>query len=134
MAWPGKVIIGAAAAGLLLPGCGGSGQPELYALGPTQECLAEADLRVTPRAPASDVIASTASGGALRVRFADIRVTLTFGASEAEAERTAQAYRQFAPRRFPIDDVLRRDRNVVELWEFAPGIDHLETLNRCLQS
>jgi hypothetical protein len=129
-----KLIVGVAAAGLLLAGCGGSGEIELYELEPTQECLVEADLRVTPKAPASDVIASTASGGALRIRFTDIRLTLTFGGSEAEAERTAQAYRQFAPKRFPIEDVLRRNRNVVELWEFAPSIDHQETLNRCLQS
>ena len=51
-----------------------------------------------------------------------------------EASRTEQAYRRFAPQRLPIDDVLRRDRNVVELWEFAPTIDHLNTLNGCLKS
>ena len=117
-----------------LAGCSrGGAVDEPYALDPTRECLVDADLRVAGPPP-SDFVASTASGGALRVRFADIRVTLTFGADDAEAARTEQAYRRFAPRRLPIDDVLKRDRNVVELWEFAPTIDHQDTVNRCLKS
>jgi hypothetical protein len=119
---------------LALAGCSRGGEVNSpYELEPTRECLVDADLRVGA-VPRSDFVASTASGGALRVRFADIRVTLTFGEDEAEASRTEQAYRMFAPRRLPIDDVLRRDRNVVELWEFAPTIDHLNTLNACLRS
>jgi hypothetical protein len=118
----------------VLTGCSRGGEvASPYELEPTRTCLVEADLRVAA-VPQSDFVASTASGGAVRVRFADIRVTLTFGADEAEASRTEQAYRRFAPRRLPIDDVLRRERNVVELWEFAPTIDHLNTLNGCLKS
>jgi hypothetical protein len=117
-----------------LAGCGGSDPNALYRLEPTMECLEKSDLRVTARPPRSDVVATTASGGALRVRFADIRLTLTFGETEAEATRTEQAYRQFAPKKLPIDDVLKRNRNVVELWEFSPTIDHQDTLNRCLRS
>ncbi|MGH2996948.1 MAG: hypothetical protein ACRDN6_07575 [Gaiellaceae bacterium] len=120
------------AAGLLLAGCGGAGEPGPYELAPTKECLEGADLRVSDTPP--EFVSSTASGGALRVRFADIRVTLTFGESEREAARIARAYRQFAPKKFPIDDVLRTDRNVVELWEFAPQIEHLEILGGCLRS
>jgi hypothetical protein len=123
-----------AAALLALAGCSRGGEVSApYELDPTRECLLDNDLRVAA-VPSSDIVASTASGGAVRVRFADIRVTLTFGADEAEALRTEQAYRRFAPRRLPIEDVLRRDRNVVELWEFAPTIDHLNTLNGCLKS
>ena len=123
-----------AAALLALSGCSRGGEVNSpYQLEPTRTCLVEADLRVGA-VPQSDFVASTSSGGSLRVRFADIRLTLTFGQDEAEAARTEQAYRMFAPRRLPIDDVLRRDRNVVELWEFAPTIDHLDTLNRCLKS
>jgi hypothetical protein len=104
-----------------------------YRLEPTRACLVDAGLRLG-KPPQSDFVASTASGGAVRVRYADIRVTLTFAADDAEAARTEQAYRRFAPRKLPIDDVLRRNRNVVELWEFAPTIDHQDTMNRCLKS
>jgi hypothetical protein len=128
------VLPALAAASLVLAGCSRGGEVDKpYRLDPTRECLVNADLRVGA-VPRSDFVAQTASGGSLRVRFADIRLTLTFGEDDAEASRTEQAYRRFAPSRLPIDDVLRRDRNVVELWEFAPTIDHLETLNRCLKS
>jgi hypothetical protein len=120
------------AAAVLLASCGGSDPSAPYRLPPTKDCLEQSDLRVSTKPP--DFVASTASGGALRVRFADIRLTLTFGESEAEAARTEQAYRRFAPKKLPIDDVLRRNRNVVELWEFSPTIDHQDTLNRCLRS
>jgi hypothetical protein len=120
------------AAAVLLAACGGDDPNALYRLQPTKDCLEQSDLRVSSKPP--DFVASTASGGALRVRFADIRLTLTFGESAAEAARTEQAYRRFAPKKLPIDDVLRRQRNVVELWEFSPTIDHQDTLNRCLRS
>jgi hypothetical protein len=118
----------------LLAGCSrGAEADEPFRLVPTRDCLREAGLRVSGP-PRSDFVASTASGGALRVTFADIRTTLTFGEDDAEAARTEQAYRRFAPRRLPIDDVLRRNRNVVQLWEFSPTIDHQDTMNRCLKS
>jgi hypothetical protein len=122
------------AAIVLLAGCSrGAEVDEPYRLEPTRDCLREAGLRVADP-PRSDVVASTASGGALRVTFADIRTTLTFGDDDAEALRTEQAYRRFAPGRLPIDDVLRRTRNVVQVWEFSPTIDHQDTMNRCLRS
>src|SRR3954467_679980 len=111
----------------------GAAAQKPYRLEPTRKCLEDADLRVAP-VPKSDFVASTATGGALRVRYADIRLTLTFGEDDAEAGRLDAGSRRFAPRKLPIDDVLRRDRNVVELWEFSPTIDHLDTLSRCLKS
>jgi hypothetical protein len=118
----------------LLAGCSrGAEADEPFRLDPTRECLREAGLRVGPRPP-SDFVASTASGGAMRVTYADIHTTVVFAEDEAEAGQLEQAYRNFAPRRLPIDDVLRRNRNVVELWEFAPTIDHQDTMNRCLKS
>jgi hypothetical protein len=121
------------AAAALLTACSGDDPTAPYQLEPTRECLEESDLRVG-KPPRSDFVATTASGGALGVRFADIRLTLVFGESEAEAGRLDNAYRRFAPRKLPIDDVLKRNRNVVELWEFSPTIDHQDTLNRCLRS
>lgn len=122
------------AAAALLAACGGDDPTAPYRLEPTKACLEESDLRVNDKPPPTDFVASTASGGALRVRFADIRLTLVFGESEEEAGRIDRAYRRFAPRKLPIDDVLKRNRNVVELWEFSPTIDHQDTLNRCLRS
>ena len=121
-----------AAALLVLVACTGDDPAALYQLPPTKECLQKSDLRLSDKPP--DFVASTATGGALRVRFADIRLTLLFGEDEAEAGRLDRAYRRFVQKGLPIDDVLKRDRNVVELWEFAPTIDHQDTLNRCLRS
>ena len=119
---------------VVLAGCSrGAAVEEPYALEPTSECLRESGLRVGPR-PRSDFVALTATGGAIRVTYADIHATVLFGEDEAEARRLEQAYRMFAPKRLPIDDVLRRNRNVVELWEFSPTIDHQDTMNRCLKS
>lgn len=125
-------LLGAVAVALAVSACGGAPEPKLYELEPTRSCLEESDLRVTDRG--LDFVAKTALAGAMRVRFRDIRVTMTFGETEDEATRTEQAYRRFAPKRFPIDDVLRRDRNVVMLWQFSPKIEHLETMGRCLRS
>jgi hypothetical protein len=127
------LAVGLAATALLVS-CGSDDPTALYRLEPTRECLEQSDLRVSTKPPATDFVASTASGGALRVRFADIRLTLVFGESEEAAGRIDQAYRRFAPRKLPIDDVLKRNRNVVQLWEFSPTIDHQDTLNRCLRS
>jgi len=122
----------AAALGIALVGCGGQGEENLYELDPTRSCFRKADLN--PSTKRLDFVASTALGGAFRVRFPENDLTITFGAAEPEAERIERAYRRFAPRRFPIQDVLRRDRNVVMLWGVAPTIDQLDTVNRCLQS
>jgi hypothetical protein len=118
----------------LVAGCSrGAAAPEPYKLEPTRKCLVEADLRVGPP-PKTDFVASTASGGAMQVTYADIKVILTFAADEEEAMQLDAGYRRFAPSKLPIDDVLKRNFNVVELWEFAPTIDHQDTLNRCLKS
>jgi hypothetical protein len=114
-----------------LAGCGGD-EVGLYELGPTRACLENSDLEPTQRD--LDFVASTALGGALRVRFADNLLSLTFGRSQGEAERLERAYRRFAPRRFPIQDVLRREGNVVMLWGVSPTIDQLETVTGCLRS
>jgi hypothetical protein len=128
-----RVALPAVAVALLvLAACSGDDPAALYRLPPTKDCLQQSDLRLSQKPP--DFVASTATGGALRVRFADIHLTLVFGEDEAEASRLDRAYRRFVQKGLPIDDVLKRDRNVVELWEFAPTIDHQDTLNRCLRS
>jgi hypothetical protein len=125
------LFLGLIAAIASLSACGGD-EVSLYELGPTRSCLESADLQPTQRN--LDFVASTALGGALRVRFAGNLLSLTFGRSPEEAERLERAYRRFAPRRFPIQDVLRRERNVVMLWGVSPTIDELETVTGCLRS
>jgi hypothetical protein len=116
---------------VLVSACGGSGVGN-YELEPTRSCLEDSELRPTQRKV--DFVASTALGGAMRVRIAQNDLSLAFGESEQEAERIEKAYRRFAPKRFPIQDVLRRDRNVVMLWGVSPTIDQLDAVNRCLRS
>jgi hypothetical protein len=126
-----SVLLGLILALGSLAGCGGD-EVSLYQLRPTRSCLENADLEPTQRN--LDFVASTALGGALRVRFAGNLLSLTFGRSQKEAERLERAYRRFAPRRFPIQDVLRREGNVVMLWGVSPTIDQLDTVMRCLRS
>jgi hypothetical protein len=118
-------------AAVLVSACGGN-STGLYELEPTRSCLEDSELRPTERKV--DFVASTALGGAMRVRIAHNDLSLAFGESEREAERIEQAYKRFAPQRFPIQDVLRRDRNVVMLWGVSPTIDELDAVNRCLRS
>ena len=125
-------LIGLAVVVAFLPAACGGDERGLYTLEPTRSCLEGADLQPTQRN--LDFVASTALGGALRVRFAENLLSLTFGNSQEEAERIERAYRRFAPRPFPIQDVLRREGNVVMLWGVSPTIDELETVMRCLRS
>ena len=120
-------------AALVAAGCGGEREPESYKLAPTKACLEDANVRVSTRAV--DFVASTALGGALNAKFRHNEVTLAFGESGEDAERTESAYRTFAPKRLKrkIDDVLLRDRNVVLLWAVAPSQEQRETIEGCLR-
>ena len=111
--------------------CGGNAD-EPYELKDTHACLRKERVRVTTKNV--DFVASTAAGGALHAEFARNEVTVAFGDSEEDAARTERAYRRFAPKRLNIDDVLRRDRNVVLLWGVAPSPEDAETISRCLNS
>ncbi len=124
----------AALAALAAAGCGREAEPRVYELPPTKACLEAADLPVSTRDV--DFVASTALGGALNARFPRPRneVTISFGESEADAARTERAYRNFAPKRLRIDDVLRRDSNVVMLWAVGPTEKQSKTVSDCLRS
>ena len=115
----------------LAAACGGNAD-EPYELNDTQACLRRERVRVTTKNV--DFVASTAARGALHAEFARNEVTVAFGDSEEDAARTERAYRRFAPKRLNIDDVLRRDRNVVLLWGVAPSAEDAETISRCLTS
>ena len=90
-------------------GCGGSGaeEPSSYALAPTKQCLQE-NPGVKVDTHDVDFVASTALGGAMRVKVSPQNfVVMAFGENDAEGARIEQAYRDFAGKRIPIDEVLR---------------------------
>ena len=128
-----RAVLLAAAIVLLVAGCGGDDEPELYTLEPTRGCLVERSVRVSPNT--DDFVASTALGGSLRAMFpSDNAVVLSFGESLEDAARIEEAYRRFAPRRVRLENVLGRFRNVVMIWSFSPSGDELKAVSDCLTS
>jgi hypothetical protein len=122
-------------AGAFLAGCGGSGveEPSSYALGPTKACLMTEN-GVTVNTKDVDFVASTALGGAMRVKVSPQNfVVMAFGNDEAEAERIERAYRDFAGKRIPIDDVLERKKNLVLVWNAPPTGEDEGALTNCLK-
>jgi hypothetical protein len=129
-----SVLAIALSVGALVSGCGGPGEePSSYALAPTRECLLAKDgIRVDMKNV--NFVASTALGGAMRVRVSATNfVVMAFGDSEAEAGRIEQAYREFAGRSIPIDDVLQRNKNLVLIWNAPPAGEESEAILGCLK-
>jgi hypothetical protein len=131
-----KLTLAAAlAAAGMAAGCGGAGpnaEPERYELGPSHACLEQGGVRVSTRG--LDFVASTALGGAMRVRLAtDNFVDVSFGEDAGEAERIETAYRRFAGRSIPVDDVILRTKNVVMVWNAPPSPAERDTLFGCLK-
>jgi hypothetical protein len=70
----------------------------------------------------------------MRIRLAtDNFADVSFGEDAGEAERIETAYRRFAGRSIPIDDVLLRTKNVVMVWNAAPTPEERETVTGCLE-
>jgi hypothetical protein len=129
--WAAAVAL---AVGAFVAGCGGSGgdEPSSYALAPTRQCLvAEQGFEVNRNV---DFVATTALGGAIRVRVSATNfVVMAFGNDETEAQRIEQAYRDFAGRSIPIDDVLQRQKNVVLVWNAGPSAEEEGAVTGCLK-
>jgi hypothetical protein len=124
----------ALAAAALASGCGGQAEPKSYALGPTRRCLTDQEgVKVSSRR--TNFVASTASRGAMRVTLeeTDNFAIVAFGEDDPEAARIEQAYREFAGKRIPIDDVLERTKNVVFVWNAPPTGEERDTLLGCLK-
>jgi hypothetical protein len=105
------ILVGAVLAALVA-GCGGS-SPQLYSLQKATACLKKQPVRL---GGPLDFVASTATGGAVKVHTSDNFMTLVFGASIADADNIAAAYRRFAAKNVGVDDVLHQDHNAVMLW------------------
>ena len=117
------------AAGILLAGCGGDEEPDRYTLEATKACLYEG---VRTSGNDLDFVASTALGGAVVAHPGGNRVVLAFGDTPADAARTVRAYRTFAGRRIPLQDLLFQERNTVLLWEEPPTPEQARTIGDCL--
>ena len=117
-------------AALVAAGCGGEAEPERYELEPTRECLEQAGIEVTT--DDLDFVASTAAGGALRAHLPENEVTISLGETDAEAERTATAYRNFAGPTIAIEHVLSRQANAVLVWGAPPSDDDRARVTSCL--
>jgi hypothetical protein len=119
----------------LAAGCGGSSgsEPDRYVLAPTRQCLRdEGGVKIDMRNV--DFVATTALGGAMRVRLPTKNfVVMAFGNDEAEAQRIEDAYREFAGRSIPIDDVLQRRKNLVLVWNAPPTGEDDAALSGCLR-
>ena len=128
-------LASALAIAALAAACGGSpgAEPSRYLLTPTRECLLSQDgVRVDTKNV--DFVATTALGGAMRVRLPTRNfVVMAFGNDEAEAERIEDAYREFAGRSIPIDDVLQRRKNLVLVWNAPPTGDDDAAVSGCLR-
>lgn len=110
-----------------------AGDDDLYTLGPTESCLEDAeDVSVSDRDHDVDVLARTASGGALRVRFDHNGLVISFGENEQEAERRQRRYLRVAGGTIPVQDLLERQQNVVLLWEQKPSEEQRELVDGCL--
>jgi hypothetical protein len=117
---------------LALAGCGKSGT-QLYAKDATTACLTKAGLDPKPVTGTSDFVANSATGGAFHVALAGNQVTVSFGETVADGDNLDQAYRRFRAKNVGIDDVLRRQGNVVMLWHEHPEDTQLGTITSCLK-
>ena len=109
---PRLVVLGVAALTLALvaAGCGGA---KHYTLEKTRDCLQTVGGATVRPPPPSDVIASTALGGAVNVKFVDNQVTLTFGQDDDQTAVLAKAYRRFRGKNIGIESALEEIANVV---------------------
>jgi hypothetical protein len=118
----------------LAAGCGGgSTSSSVYTLAATKQCI-ETKLGIHNfPSLGDDFVASTASGGALRIRLADNAVTVLFGASDNEASNLADAYRRFHAKNVGVEDILRTKGNSVLLWQLHPSAPDESNVEDCLK-
>jgi hypothetical protein len=116
---------------LLATACGRPGA-KTYDATKSRACVAGKQLHVGSP-PASDFIASTALGGAFRVKLGGNAVTVSFGSNPTNAQSLDDAYRNVHARNVGIDDVLRMQGNAVMLWQRHPTDDQLAQITDCLK-
>jgi hypothetical protein len=116
-------------------GCGGgsSATETIYTRAAAKQCI-ESTMKVTHfPAITDDFVASTASGGSLRVPTGDNAVTVLFAQSADEANNLADAYRRFHAKNVGVEDILRTKGNVVMLWQLHPSAPDESHVEDCLK-
>ncbi len=113
----------------LAAGCGKS-SPHNYTLAKTKACLASKPVRL---GGSLDFVASTATGGAVKIHTSHNFVTVVFGATVSDADNIAAAYRRFAAKNVGVNDVLQQDQNSVQLWHVHPSENDLALVTGCLK-
>jgi hypothetical protein len=111
-------------------GCGRE-QPVVFDEPASRQCVRANGLEPTTKG--LDFVAESALGGAFRTKVGDKKVVVVFGLTDEDAERTELAYRNFAPKGYAVQDVLRRERNVVMLWSLPPTVTQHEKIHGCLR-
>jgi hypothetical protein len=129
-----KTFVLIALLAVLAAGCGSnSTSTSVYTLAASKQCF-ETKLGIH-RFPAltDDFVASTASGGAVRVRLSDNAVTVLFGQDADEASNLADAYRRFHAKNVGVEDVLQTQGNAVLLWQIHPSASDDSKVKDCLK-
>ena len=102
----------------------------LYSLGKTRTCLASQPVRL---GGTLDFVASTSTGGAVKIHTKDNFVTLVLGRTVADADNVAAAYRRFAAQNVGVNDVLDENQNAVLLWHIHPSQADVDLVTGCLK-
>jgi len=113
----------------VVAGCGSS-SPAVYTLPKTTACLKAKPVRL---GGPLDFVASTATGGAVKIHTSDNFATLVFGSTEADANNIAAAYRRFAAKNVGVNDVLYQNGNAVLLWHKHWSQPDLDLITGCLK-
>lgn len=127
-----SLVIVLAAVALLAAACG-KPSPKVYSEVRSRACFRAQEVKVEPP-PASDFVASTALGGAFRVRLHENFVTISFGDTLANAQSLDHVYRTVHAKNVGIDDVLRMQGNAVMLWHAHPSDGDLAIVQGCLKT
>ena len=113
----------------LAAGCGASSS-HIYSLGKTSDCLQTKPVRL---GGPLDFVASTATGGAVKIHTGDNFLTLVFGKTVDDGSNIADAYRRFAAQNVGVNDVLVQNQNAVMLWHTHWSQPDLDLVAGCLK-
>jgi len=123
------MLLLAAVCALIVTGCGAS-SPHIFSLEKTTACLKTKPVRL---GGPLDFVASTATGGAVKIHTGDNSLSLVFGKTVADANNIAAAYRRFAAKNVGVNDVLDQDQNAVMLWHVHASQPDLDLISGCLK-
>lgn len=123
-------MIGLSACG----GDGGGGGDGTFGRDASATCLRDAGADVSTAKADLDFVAETASAGGIHATVDGGTVTIAFGRTDNDAERLEAAYKAFGEGfDVPVDDILKREGNVVVMWDATPTDKQASTVEGCLK-